>query len=246
MDMPSQSSTCCGLWTTGDAHRSDLPRYGVPSANDAAWTRLARAQHGVISRSQLSSCGLSPDQMARLLKRSLLIRQGHGVYRAAPAKASFESALWVAVLMTGGLLGGTTAAYLWGMVEQHSGPIRIIVATRRRVATPSGVRLLRRDLAAATDCSRYGLPVTVRAVSAIDHLVTLPLGQACAFADRALQCRWIGQGHLAERLSSPMHGNVMLRRVLARMVGGAEAESERMLHRLLRTRGIRGGSATTR
>lgn len=228
------------LWTIGDADRADLPRYGVPSASDATWTRLARVQHGVISRGQLSSCGQSPDQVTRLVKRSLLIRQTHGVYRAAPALASFESALWVAVLMTEGLLSGTTAAYLWGMVEQHSGPIRIIVARRRRIATPAGVRVLRRDLAAGTSCRRYGLPVTVRSMAAIDHLVTLPLSAACAFADRALQQGWIGQGQLIERLGSPLHGNATVRRVLARMDGGAEAESERMLHRLLRARGIRG------
>ena len=42
---------------------------------------------------------------------------------AAPSVA----ALWVAVLATGGVLYGGTAAYLWGMVGEHRGPIRIAV-----------------------------------------------------------------------------------------------------------------------
>jgi very-short-patch-repair endonuclease len=212
----------------------------MPPAADAAWTRLARAQHGVISRGQLNSCGLSPAQVARLLKRSLLIRQAHGLYRAAPSQACFEAALWVAVLATGGLLSGSTAAHLWGMVEQPSTPIRVTVPSLRRVVAPAGVCVLRRDLPAGARSRRYGLPVTSRTVAAIDHLVELPLGEACAFTDRALQSNWIERADLLARLESPMRGNTMLRRVLPRMIGGAEAESERMLHRILQAAGIRG------
>lgn len=194
----------------------------------------------MISRGQLNSCGLSPDQVARLIRRSLLIRQAHGLYRAAPAPASFEAALWVAVLTTGGLLSGSTAAYLWGMVEQPSAPIRVTVPSLRHVLAPPGVRVLRRDLPAGASSRRYGLPVTSRALAAVDHLVGLPLGEACAFTDRALQRSWIEQADLLKRLASPVRGNTVLRRVVARMVDGAEAESERMLHRILRRAGIRG------
>jgi very-short-patch-repair endonuclease len=178
--------------------------------------------------------------VARLLKRSLLIRQAHGLYRAAAAPASFEAALWTAVLTTCGVLSGSTAAYLWGMIEQPSAPIRITVPGLRRVVAPPGVQVFRRELPPGTSSHRYGLPVTSRTLAAIDHLVGLPLADACAFADRALQRNWIGQADLLARLANPMRGNTMLRRVMARMVGGAEAESERMLHRILRHAGIRG------
>ncbi|HET6209292.1 MAG TPA: type IV toxin-antitoxin system AbiEi family antitoxin domain-containing protein, partial [Jatrophihabitans sp.] len=139
----------------------------MPVADDVAWTRLARAQHGVISRTQLRRCGLSADQIARLVRRSLLVRERQGVYRAAPAQASFESTLWVAVLATGGLLSGTTASYLWEMLDHHSGPIRVVVPRHRRLAPLVGIQVLRRDLRPAVRDSRYGLPVTARAIAAI-------------------------------------------------------------------------------
>src|SRR6185437_6180493 len=100
------------LWIASHLIRPDLSRCGMPASDHPAWTRLARAQHGVISRSQLSQSGQSPGQIARLIRRGLLIRQSSGVYRAAPAQSSFESTLWVAVLATGGVLSGTTASYL--------------------------------------------------------------------------------------------------------------------------------------
>jgi very-short-patch-repair endonuclease len=228
------------LWIVGHAGPPDLSRCGAPVAVEEMWTRLARAQHGVISRGQLSRCGQSPAQIARLIRRGLLIRQCAGVYRAAPAQASFESALWVAVLATRGVLGGTTASYLWGMVEQHSGPIRITVPPWRAPAIPAGVRVLRRELGSAPSEFLHGLPVAGRALAAIDHLITLPVGEACAFTDRALQCGWISRQHLLDRLSRQRHGNRPLRRVLARLVDGAEAQSERLLHRLLRANGITG------
>lgn len=77
-------------------------------------------------------------------------------------------------------------------------------------------------------------------MAAIDHLVTLPLGEACTFTDRALQRGWLRQHHLTARLSSPHLGNQLLCRVVARLENGAEAESERLLHRLLRANGIKG------
>jgi very-short-patch-repair endonuclease len=228
------------LWIASHLIRPDLSRCAMPAADDLAWTRLARTQHGVISRGQLVRCGQSPGQIARLIRRGLLIRQWCGVYRATPAQASFESTLWVVALATAGVLSGTTASYLWDMLDHHSGPIRVVVPRHRRLLPLAGVQVLRRDLRPTVRDSRYGLPVTARPTAAIDHLVTLPLGEACAFTDRALQRGWLYRHHLTARLSSPQVGNQVLRRVVAKLENGAEAESERLLHRLLRANGITG------
>ncbi len=126
------------------------------------------------------------------------------------------------------------------MLDQHSGPVRVVVPRHRRLLPLVGVQVLRRDVRPAVCDSRYGLPVLVRPIAAIDHLVTLPLGEACAFTDRALQRGWLHRQHLAARLSNPHLGNQLLRRVVARMEHGAEAESERLLHRLLRANRIKG------
>src|SRR4029079_2234357 len=45
------------------------------------------------------------------------------------------------------------------------------------------------------------------------------------------------------RLLAPLPGNVRIRRVIRTLTDGAEAESERRLHRLLRQHGITGWTA---
>lgn len=61
-------------------------------------------------------------------------------------------------------------------------------------------------------------------------------------ADRALQMGWIGRADIEDRLRRypKRHGNTQLRIVLTRLGDGAAAESERKLHRLLRSSGIPG------
>ena len=56
------------LWIAGHLIQPDLSGCGMPASDHAAWARLARAQHGVISRGQLSQCGQSPGQIAGLIR----------------------------------------------------------------------------------------------------------------------------------------------------------------------------------
>ena len=87
---------------------------------------------------------------------------------------------------------------------------------------------------------RYRLPVTGRAAAALDHLIGLSRVEATAFADRALQRRWLDPADLSCRLAQPHRGNVLLRKVVATLQLGAEAESERVLQRLLRAHRLDG------
>jgi very-short-patch-repair endonuclease len=201
---------------------------------------LARAQHGVISRRQLLAAGLSDSQLTTHVQKGMLLRQVDGVYRVSGAVASFDSALWIAVLATHGVLRSTTAAYLWQMIEEHFGPIRIAVDRDTRIIQVPGVEIFRRDLSARSRVTRFGLPVVVRPQAILDHAVTLPLGRATAAIDRALQRGWLTPPDLAERLARPRRGNPVLRHIAAGLLAGAEAESERLLHRLLRRHRIMG------
>ncbi len=207
---------------------------------ESAWSRLARAQHGVISGRQLLSAGLSPSQLATQVRNGILLRQAHGVYRISGAVASFEAALWVAVLATDGVLRATTAAHVWGMLDEHAGPIRVAITRETRIARLPGVQVFRRDLATGESTTRHGLPVVVRSVAVLDHAATLPPSQAASTIDRALQRGWITPGQLAERLARPYRGNGVLRKVADGLLAGAEAESERVLHRLLRRHRVGG------
>jgi very-short-patch-repair endonuclease len=84
-----------------------------------------------------------------------------------------------------------------------------------------------------------GLPVTPRPDSVLDVLGEMPLTAGGSLLDRALQQQWLSPIQITQRLAEPARGNPRLR-TLARVLGdGAEAESERQLHRLLRQAGIR-------
>ena len=87
-----------------------------------------------------------------------------------------------------------------------------------------------------------GLPITTRVASAIDHLSRLRLAEAARFADRALQQSWLTPADLDRRLRREpgRRGNGRIREVLQHCADGAAAESERVLHGLLRKAGLRG------
>jgi hypothetical protein len=104
-----------------------------------------------------------------------LLRQAQGVYRVAAAPHSFEAALWVAALWvaalsTGSVFVATTAAYLWGMVAEHTGLIRVAVPRAVKVVAPPEVLVIRSDRSVARRSTRHGLPVASRIVAAIGHL----------------------------------------------------------------------------
>jgi very-short-patch-repair endonuclease len=186
------------------------------------------------------AAGLSKGQVVYQMRKGILLRQADGVYRISGAVASFDAAMWVAVLATSGVLRATTAAYLWGMVEEHSGPIRVAVGRAARIARPPGVEIFRQDLAATCQTRRHGLPVVTRPIAVLEHAATLRPGQAAAVLDRALQRGWLSRAQLADRLARPYRGNAVLRTVARGLLVGAEAESERVLHRLLRRHNIGG------
>jgi very-short-patch-repair endonuclease len=104
------------------------------------------------------------------------------------------------------------------------------------------VRIRRSDLPAEARSERSGLPVTSRPWTVLDLLGTLPLRESMRLADRAVQRRWISESDALRRLEHypGRPGNTQLRTVAARLGDGAAADSERLLHRLLRRAGIEG------
>jgi hypothetical protein len=105
---------------------------------EPAWIRLARTQHGVISRLQLLATGIDHAQLITFCRKGILQHQTTGVYRVAPAPGSIHASLWHAVLATRGVLYSISAAYLWNMVIEHRGPIRIVIPRSSRVGRQAG------------------------------------------------------------------------------------------------------------
>jgi very-short-patch-repair endonuclease len=87
-----------------------------------------------------------------------------------------------------------------------------------------------------------GLMITDRARTVIDLLRTESLATARGLLDRALQRDWVQEHDViaAFRDERGRTGNGQLRLLVAELEPGAQAESERRLHRLLRRAGITG------
>ncbi|MEO6700038.1 MAG: DUF559 domain-containing protein [Jatrophihabitantaceae bacterium] len=210
------------------------------------WMAIARAQAGVISRAQLIGAGLTDRQVDGLVRSGAVCSLGFGLWRVAGAPASRQTSLWRAVLATRGVLVASSAVYLWHCEADLRAPIEVAVRRSAHNRIPTGVRVHRwlGDRAALT--TRYGLPVTPLPQSVIDYLASLPWPAAMAFADRAFNQGWIDPEQIERRLQTSRPGNGVLRRILATHRAGAEAESERRLHRLLHRSGLTGWVANYR
>jgi hypothetical protein len=206
------------------------------------WQSVARVQGGVISVEQLAGAGTSRHAAARLASSGQLVRLARGVYLAGGAPYTFAARLWAAVLATGGLLGRTTAGRLWGVWEADEPLVHVVLPHRRRVVVPAGVVVHRQVIEPYEARHQSRLPVTSRRTTVLDLMATLRRGDAGRLADRAMQRGWIVAEDCARRLGEQPHrpGNAQLRRIASMLGDGAAAESERLLHHLLRRAGVTG------
>jgi len=118
-------------------------------------------------------------------------------------------------------------------------------AVRRFRKLVPDVRLHRVPLGRLHHVPNDGLPITSRDKTIIELLRTLPYGSARDLLDRGLQQQWITEFDLSEavRKERCRTGNVQIRTLLSEIEPGAHAESERILHRILRRAGLDGWKA---
>jgi len=207
------------------------------------WAEITRRQGGFTSRRQLMAAGVDAQGV------EYLVRAGHvehtsarGVYRAAGAPWADDSDAWFAVLATNSPLSFLSAARWWDVPVPDDQLVHVTRAERRRLEWPRGVRVHRVALMPEAAVEHRGLLVTTRVETILDCLGWLPLGVARGLADRAVQQRWLVAADVERRLEElpGRWGNRQLRRLLPHFTDGADAESERRLHRLLRSAGITG------
>jgi len=103
-----------------------------------------------------------------------------------------------------------------------------------------GIRLHRVRLLRLDRTTYDGLPITDRARTVVDLLRTERFGRSVDLLDRAIQQGWIDEFGLAHAIKAEpgRTGNVQLRILLTGIEPGAHAESERILHRILRRGGL--------
>jgi very-short-patch-repair endonuclease len=205
------------------------------------WRDLTRTQAGVITRTQLADCGASEGVIRGLVKRGDVVSVLPGVYAARPVADTFIRRAWAAALWSGGIVSHASAAQLWELPARLSTAIHVIVERPvHRKAT--GVRLHRPSSAGPLTTNFDGLHVTTRTTTIIDLLRSEPHRDARDLFDRSLQQGWldVAAAHQAALDGRGLAGNAQLRMLLCGIEPGAQAESERLLHRLLKRAAITG------
>ena len=94
---------------------------------------LARRQHGVVSRIQLVSLGLSAREIEGRMKREWLLPVHRGVYAVGHTALSRNGRFMAAVLACGegAALSHFSAAVLWGILEDRGQAIHVTVEGNR-------------------------------------------------------------------------------------------------------------------
>jgi hypothetical protein len=121
---------------------------------------VASSQHGVFTRSDALSAGLSPSAIDRRLANGTWSKAAESVYLIGGSPATWERAVSMAVLSTGptAVASHGTAAYIHGIMAR---PRRIEVTTTTR-GIPDRLHIIHRstDLVPDDVCTLRGLPVT--------------------------------------------------------------------------------------
>jgi len=142
---------------------------------DQEVARVAGAQHGVITRTQLLAAGVSPGGIKRRAAKGVLHRELRGVYRVGHRAPSVEAHYLAAILACGegAALSGRAAAFHYGLIRGPAPPPEVTVSAGLRV---HGVRTRRvRRIERMETTVHRSVPITTVARTLLDLAAELPL-----------------------------------------------------------------------
>jgi very-short-patch-repair endonuclease len=158
------------------------------AARDGQAWALARAQHGVVARSQLLALGYTRRELEQRLHNGRLHHISHGVY-AVGRRQLTPHGRWIAAVLAcgdGAVLSYRSAAELWGIGREWEGRIDVSIPRRSRLER-RGVKVrCRPSLPSRSLVRRFGIPVTTPVQTLIDlatELKPLRLERAVNQAD---------------------------------------------------------------
>lgn len=193
---------------------------------------MARAARtgGVVTTSDLRTCGLSEPAIQSALRRRLLTRWGRGVYLVGPLVDELTEARAAAAAIPHGALGFKVAAQLAKIGPIAVPPLSVIVPPGRS-ATRSGVRIHRIELGRQDVTKLEGLPVTTPAVTIVHLARTLPALPYERAVQEAFAKRLTNQRQLEQALDRHRggRGTRRLRRMLELGVDDLRSRAERSL-----------------
>lgn len=202
---------------------------------------LAARQAGVFAARQARAAGLSPKAARRRVASGRWVAY-RGVFRRADHPDTDLARAWSALLRggTGTVLTGTSALMVLTGAVRAPVPT-VCVPPDRHVSVPGAVVL--RELTEPPTALLGGMfGVAGRSRAVIDALRTLPVVEAIDLADRLagdgidvdlLAATWLAR-HPQSR------GNRQLHRIRDQVGERARSRAERVMHRTLRSAGIRG------
>ena len=137
--------------------------------------RIARQQHGNVTRAQLLAAGITPAEIRTRVRSGALLTEHRGVYRVGHRGPSVEARYVAAVLACGegARLSGLAAAHVLGLIKGRPPSPEVTAPTERRVR---GIRTRRsRDLNVEDGTTWRGIAVTTVARTLVDLAAVLPL-----------------------------------------------------------------------
>jgi very-short-patch-repair endonuclease len=202
--------------------------------------RLGSAGHGVVTRAQLLSAGVTRREIAARVQSGYLLREHRGVYRVGHRASSTKARYLAAVLAAGegALLSGRAAAHLLGMLKGTAPAPEVTARTQRSIEGVITHRSRRLDPRDATVFK--GIPVTTVPRTLVDIAADLSLD------DLARACHEAGvryrttpaqvEAVLGRRPNNP--GAKKLRRILHGDVQVTLSKLEAHFLELLRNAGL--------
>jgi very-short-patch-repair endonuclease len=205
--------------------------------------RLARRQHGVISRTQLLALGYTRHAIEHRVRSGRLHRIHRGVFSVGRPDLTRIGCFMAAVLACGGdaLLSHESAAELWELRWQRPGPIEVSIpaAASRRLR---GVRLhRRRSLRPEDGAVKSQIPATSPARTIVDLATRLSGRQLEAVVNQAAVLDLITPQALRADVArmARQRGASAVRRLLDRQVFRmTDSDLERRFLRLIREAGM--------
>jgi very-short-patch-repair endonuclease len=164
--------------------------------------RIAKRQHGVVSISQLRSCGVSDDAVRARAALGQLHRVHRGVYALGHLALSPEGRYMAAVLAIGGgpHAGGTvlehwgaavshrSALSLWSLLPANQAPCDVIVGGNGGRARRAGIRVHRSLALVPGDLTLHrGVPVTTPGRTIADLREAISTRRRSAIANHELR-----------------------------------------------------------
>jgi very-short-patch-repair endonuclease len=158
---------------------------------DRSINRLARRQHGLVTRQQARAAGASPRQIDHKLGSGQWVAMRRGVYAIGGAPPTWEQAVLAACLATApSHASHHTAGRLWGLTHTPASPSIHLVRAPGRFARLGGVTCHRSDHLPAADLTvRHRVPVTSRARTIVELSGGLTVRKAGRMVDDAMHGR---------------------------------------------------------